>query len=201
MQKSEAIDQLATALSKVQGQLKAIKKDSLNDYTGKPYADFPSIWEACRELLASNGLSVSQPTALGEAGVVIVETMLMHTSGQWIMGQLAVPVPRDDSEKEKGKTLVQSVGSAVSHGRRYGFQGIVGVVLEGDDAEASGKTSGRETRDADPGEPLTLEEAKRLMDAQATKKDLAAWMNANRKRLSLCMESATAHFKERMKKL
>ena len=195
MQKSEQIDQLATALVKVQAQLKPLKRDTVNTYTGVLYADLLSIWEACRELLTSNGFCVIQTNSVGE-GNVIVETMLAHTSGQWIMGQLAVPIT-----EEKGKTLTQAVGSAVSYGRRYGLQGIVGIVLEGDEPEASGRTSGKRSADGGPGEPLTLEEAKKLMDAQGSKKALAAWMNANRRRLSLCMQGATEHFNERIKKL
>lgn len=132
MQKSETIGELAKALCKVQAGLKPALKDSQNPYFKSSYADLNSVWDACRELLTSNGLAVAQMNLPTENGV-IVETMLMHTSGEWISGELFLPLAKHDP---------QGVGSALTYGRRYGLAAMVGIVADVDDDgnHASGKT-------------------------------------------------------------
>lgn len=132
MQKSETIGELAKALCKVQAGLKPALKDSQNPYFKSSYADLNSVWDACRELLTSNGLAVAQMNLPTENGV-IVETMLMHTSGEWVSGELFLPLAKHDP---------QGVGSAVTYGRRYGLAAMVGIVADVDDDgnHASGKT-------------------------------------------------------------
>lgn len=132
MQKSETIGELAKALCKVQAGLKPALKDSQNPYFKSLYADLNSVWDACRELLTSNGLAVAQMNLPTENGV-IVETMLMHESGEWVSGELFLPLAKHDP---------QGVGSAVTYGRRYGLAAMVGIVADVDDDgnHASGKT-------------------------------------------------------------
>ena len=60
MNHSESIAKLATALSIVQGKLTHAKKDSANPFFKSKYADLESVWDACRSLLAENGLCVMQ---------------------------------------------------------------------------------------------------------------------------------------------
>ncbi len=132
MQKSETIGELAKALCKVQSGLKPALKDSQNPFFKSSYADLNSVWDACRELLTSNGLAVAQMNLPTENGV-IVETMLMHSSGEWISGELFLPLAKHDP---------QGVGSALTYGRRYGLAAMVGIVADVDDDgnHASGKT-------------------------------------------------------------
>ena len=60
MNQSESIANLAKALSIVQGKLTYAKKDSANPFFKSKYADLESVWDACRDLLAENNLSVMQ---------------------------------------------------------------------------------------------------------------------------------------------
>jgi hypothetical protein len=127
MQKSDSIGKLAAALSKAQGQIKGAAKDSENPFFKNKYADLTSVWEACREQLSNNELSITQLTDEAEDSI-IVETVLMHSSGEWISGRLAIkPVKADP----------QGVGSAITYARRYALAAIVGVAPEDDDAEAA----------------------------------------------------------------
>ena len=57
---SATIGKLVMALAKAQGQIKAAPKDSDNPFFKSKYADLASVWEACREPLAKNGLAVIQ---------------------------------------------------------------------------------------------------------------------------------------------
>ena len=128
MQKSEEINEIAKALSVVQSKLEGAKMDATNPFFKHKYATLASVWSACRELLASNGLSVVQTCSVGDNGGLIVDTTLLHTSGQWIGGELAVKPAKDDP---------QGIGSAITYARRYGLAAIIGVCPEDDDAEAA----------------------------------------------------------------
>jgi hypothetical protein len=127
MNKSENIQDLAAALSRAQAAIKGASKDSENPYFKSSYADLSSIWEAIREPLTSNGLSVTQTSDKTEYGMVI-ETMLMHSSGQWISGVYPINPVKNDP---------QSLGSAITYARRYALAAIVGVYQVDDDAEAA----------------------------------------------------------------
>lgn len=91
MNTSEQINEIATALSKAQGQIHGAIKDSTNPHFKSQYADLASIWDACRGALSGNGLSVVQMTAPSEKDEVVVTTRVLHSSGQWIEGVLALP--------------------------------------------------------------------------------------------------------------
>ena len=127
MRTSEQIHDLAAALSKAQAKIKGASKDSANPYFKSRYADLASVWDACREALTEQGLSVSQwPSADGAA--VTVETILAHESGQFISGTLTMTA-KDDTP--------QSIGSCVTYARRYSLAAAVGVAPEDDDGEAA----------------------------------------------------------------
>lgn len=125
---SETIGKIAEALSKAQGQMKGAVKDSTNPFFKQKYADLASVWEACREPLSKNNLSVTQTTRITDAGEPVIITTLMHSSGEWISGELLVkPI----------KTDPQSIGSAITYGRRYALSAMVGIAPEDDDAESA----------------------------------------------------------------
>lgn len=129
MYQSEQINELFTALAKAQGQIKPAAKDSLNPHFRSKYADLGSVWEACREALASNGLSVIQTLMYNETGAPNLVTTLGHSSGQWMKSIMALPTQ---------KTGPQELGSCLSYCRRYMLASMVGVYSDAvdDDAEA-----------------------------------------------------------------
>lgn len=132
MTKSETINELAAALSKAQGKIKGAIKDSKNPFFKSTYADLSSVWDACREALNENGLAVIQTTDLISATEMVLETILTHSSGQWIEGKYRLKPVKDDP---------QSMGSAVSYARRYALAAIVGVYQTDEDGNmASGKS-------------------------------------------------------------
>jgi hypothetical protein len=123
MNKSNTIKELATALVKVQAKLQPAAKDAKNPFFKSNYSTLNSVWDACRQLLTENGLAISQVNQATESGVII-ETILMHESGEWISGEIFLPLTKADA---------QGVGSATSYGRRYGLAAIVGIVADDDD--------------------------------------------------------------------
>lgn len=130
MNRSESINELATALVKVQSVIEGAKKDSDNPFFHSKYADLTSVWEACRKPLSDNGLSVVQGGVIVD-GQAYLETMLQHSSGQFISGMMPLRPSKDDP---------QGFVAACTYMRRAGLAAIVGVAPEDDDGnEASGK--------------------------------------------------------------
>lgn len=127
MTTSESINEIASALAKAQSEMGGAVKDSANPFFKSKYADLSSVWEACRGPLTKNGLAVIQsPSADGLR--VSVDTLLTHTSGQWMRGVVSVNAKEDSP---------QAVGSAITYLRRYALQSFAGVAPEDDDAEAA----------------------------------------------------------------
>ncbi len=127
MVKSENINELAGALSKAQGVMANAIKDSSNPFFKSKYADLTSVIEAIKEPLSTNGLSYSQIID-SENGEIFVETILMHTSGQYLSSKFKLKLSKDD---------MQGMGSAITYARRYALQSISGLSAEDDDGESA----------------------------------------------------------------
>jgi len=126
---SETIGNLAKALAAVQGKLKGAKKDSLNPHFRSSYADLASVWEACEPLLSENGLAVSQTfDGVDGAGRMILVSLLVHTSGEWISSRLAMPAD---------KVSPQGFVAASTYARRAALSALVGVAPVDDDGESA----------------------------------------------------------------
>ena len=128
MMQSESIANLAKALSIVQGKLTYAVKDSANPFFKSKYADLESVWDACRSLLAENGLCVMQFPGEFIDGCMSLNTMLAHSSGEWIKQTMEVPVTKPDA---------QGAGSAITYMRRYALAAVVGVVQADDDGNVA----------------------------------------------------------------
>lgn len=127
MRTSETINELASALAKAQAAMQGALKDSKNPFFKSNYADLQSVWDAIREPLTKNGLSVVQATEQAEDKIFII-TRLLHSSGQWIEGRLQVMALKQEP---------QAVGSAITYARRYALAAITGCVQIDDDAESA----------------------------------------------------------------
>lgn len=142
---SETIATLAAALAKAQAAIQPASKDKLNPAFRQHYADLTSVWDACRDALTSNGLSVVQmPIDAGE-GRVGLSTMLLHSSGEYIQSVVSTRLVKDDP---------QGVGSALTYLRRYALSAMVGVVADNDDdGNAASQAPRQQQRPARPEPP------------------------------------------------
>lgn len=127
MQRSEQINELAAALVKAQGAIGGAKKDSTNPHFKSAYADLASVWDAVRAPLSAAGLAVMQWPRTVENGVEI-ETMIAHSSGQWMSDTLWMPCVKMDAH---------GLGSAITYGRRYALMSVMGVAPVDDDGNAA----------------------------------------------------------------
>jgi hypothetical protein len=128
MNSSAEIKQVAAALVKTQHSLGAAVKDSDNPFFKKKYADLSSVWEACHQALQDNGLAVIQLSVPADPGFAALETIFLHTSGEWIAGIAVAPLAKNDP---------QAYGSAITYLRRYGMKAGIGVMDTDDDAEGA----------------------------------------------------------------
>lgn len=126
MEKSDSIKNIATALCKFQGEMGAIGKDASNPFFKSKFASLSKIIEETRAPLAANGLSYVQ-FPHGDSELI---TMLMHVSGEWMLdGYKITPVDQKP----------QSIGSALSYGRRYALCSILGLQVDDDDGNEASK--------------------------------------------------------------
>ena len=129
--RSDSIKEIGTALAKAQGVLIGAVKDSVNPHFRNKYADLASCWDACRKALTSNGIAVVQMPEKDSVGYY-VETLLTHSSGEWIASKCYINPSKDDC---------QGLGSAITYARRYGLSAMVGISAEDDDAEGATRSA------------------------------------------------------------
>ncbi len=130
MYQSEQINELATALAKAQGQMQHAIKDSVNPHFKSKYADLASVIDAIRVPLSENGLSFMQPIRI-ENNVNVLDTILFHTSGQWIKSTVAVNVDGTN------RNAIQAFGAALSYLRRYSLSSLIGISQDDDDGNSA----------------------------------------------------------------
>jgi hypothetical protein len=165
MNHSEQIGDLIAALSKAQGEMTFAKKDSENPFFKSTYSDLASIWEAIRAPLTHNALAVTQTLEHTDDGLIAVDTLLAHASGQWVRGRMAA---------RPGKEDVQAAGSCCTYLRRYSLAAICGIAPSDsdDDGEAAMARNENNAKAAPARKPPTRSNGQKP-DAEATKKAAA----------------------------
>lgn len=151
MNSSEQINELASALAKAQGQIAPAKYDGRNPHLKNRYATLAAIWDAIRNPLSENGLSVVQVVTTEPDGMFLL-TRLMHSSGQYI--QAVYPITAGDS---RGMSSAQAIGSALTYARRYSLTALVGVVSDDDDdGNAAGDTQTQRSQPQEQAKPQSI---------------------------------------------
>jgi hypothetical protein len=138
---SPSLESLAPALVAAQAAVKVASKDATNPQLKSRYADLGNVWDACREALTANGLAISQHPGM-DGATVTLDTMIIHTSGQFVTSRCAAPLV--EMVTREGKIIppnAQMVGSAISYLRRYALAAIVGVVSDVLDDDGSAASS------------------------------------------------------------
>lgn len=132
MRSSEKVGQIAAALAKAQANMQPPKKDrkaeikSAKGEYSYHYSDLASLIDAIRKPLTENEIAFLQPIHQ-ENGHLVIETLLVHSSGEWYASDY--PVLMYDRPQEQG--------SAITYGRRYSLGTMVGLAPEDDDGAAA----------------------------------------------------------------
>jgi len=132
MFKSDTLTKLAPALLKAQRNMGAALKDSKNPFFKSKFADLNAVIDAAVPVLNEQGITVLQnPTTLdfSTGPKVVLQTMLLHESGEYITSETDIVVAKQNDP--------QAMGSAISYARRYGLQAAVTLKAEDDDGESN----------------------------------------------------------------
>ena len=123
MKTSDSITAISKALIEFQGRMVKVRKDSLNPHFKNRYASLSQIIESVQKPLNECGLAIVQLPA----GDHELETILIHTSGEYIAETYHMSPQRDDP---------QGLGSTITYQRRYALGAILCLNIdEDDDAE------------------------------------------------------------------
>lgn len=130
MKTSPTITKISEALVKAQQKIGAAKKDAKNPFFHTMYADLGSVMEACKSAVNDEGITILQPTT-----TTTVETILLHSSGEWLASETSIVC--------KEQSNPQALGSAITYARRYGLSSMLFIPSEDDDANAASPTQTR----------------------------------------------------------
>src|SRR5437899_2089839 len=126
MEHSTTIAAIATAMAKAQGDFKDAERDRDNPFFKSTYSTMAAVLEACRAALAKNEIAVFQATEDADGDSLQVETMLVHSSGEWFRTKLKVRVLAmkvEKGDRDTGTAAVkaitpQGMGSASTYACR-----------------------------------------------------------------------------------
>lgn len=122
MEHSDSIQNIAVALCSVQKQLKPLKRNADNPFFKSNYTDLAAMTDAIYPLATEAGIAVVQ----GGDGSTL-DTMLLHSSGEWIRTSLIMPAEPNP----------QKLGSVITYFRRYALAAAFGAVSEGEDDDGN----------------------------------------------------------------
>lgn len=124
---SENLDLIAKAIANAQAEMGHARKDNTNPHFGSKYADLAAVWDAIGVEMAKQGVAIIQaPSATGN--LVTVETMLVHSSGQWMKSTLTLTC---------SNYTAHAIGSGLTYARRYSLAAMCGIAPDDDDGNAA----------------------------------------------------------------
>jgi len=124
---SEQISNIAAALLKAQKAISHVLKSADNPYYKSRYADLTAVIDSVKEPLNDNGIAFLQAVDENGEGSTVIDTILLHESGQYLSTRTPVFCKKPDDP--------QAFGSGVTYSKRYALQAILGLPTEDDDAE------------------------------------------------------------------
>ncbi|MEG0209038.1 MULTISPECIES: ERF family protein [Gammaproteobacteria] len=133
MKHSESFGKVAAALISAKKKFVPAKKTGYNQHLKNKYSTLDDVLEAIDPGLKDNNIMVLQSmldTSTDKS--MHIETLIMHSSGEWISFQYNMPIE---------KTTAQGYGSTTSYGRRYALCAALGISQSDDDAEIAKRSA------------------------------------------------------------
>ena len=197
MKKSESISKLMPALIAARAEISNVKKTSTNPHFKSKYAPLDEIIEATDGPLNRNGLYMMNDVRSDSAGEITVSAAVYHVSGEWMETEgVRIRLTKDDA---------QGVGSAITYGRRYTVQSILGIASEDDDGNAASKSDKSLINTAIQKQKGDIAAAKKMIAMAKTstdcaeiekKLDLRAWTDDEYSELIDTLNAARVKFQE-----
>ena len=129
MNKSESVSELLKAVSKFQGELENVEKAKAGH--GYKYATLGNCIDSAKPMLASNGLSVIQLMGNDDKGGVTMETVLGHSSGEYMSSMCVMPIAK--LAGGGAGNPAQVMGASITYMRRYQYAAIIGLAQDDTD--------------------------------------------------------------------
>lgn len=132
MNSSEKIGAVAKALSAAQAELKNPTKgkiatiDSNKGRFKYSYTDFAGALDQIRAVLSKHGLAFTQNPFVVEGNYVMLDSRVLHESGEWLGNVYPVGLVADH----------RTLGSAMSYARRHAGFPLLGIQGEDEDDDA-----------------------------------------------------------------
>ena len=149
MKTSESITNIAVALHRFHGLMGKVGKDATNPHFKNKYASLSNIIEATTPHLNAVGLSIIQLPC--ESGL---ETMLLHTSGEYISSVSLTPC--------KDASNPQALGSALTYAKRYSYAGALNLNIDEDDDANAATVAPKQVTQPKP-QPKVVPKAERII--------------------------------------
>jgi len=126
---STEVDKILSKLFKVKSKLESVKKTAKNPFFKSNYADLPAHLELVEPLLQEEGLVLLQPTEVNPILGNSMATSVIYDkdSGQFVKSVMNLV----------GETDMQKSGAAVTYGRRFTLNALLGMISEDDDGETA----------------------------------------------------------------
>jgi len=131
---SESIDKIAEALSAAQGEYPCIPFNRKTEMWSNEYSDFDTLMKHIFPILSKYQISFTQRTEVVEDNVMLLRSVVMHTSNQWLSSCIRVNPPRND---------IECLDSTLIDLKREQAKIILGISLEGDVRDDDGEDAMR----------------------------------------------------------
>lgn len=133
MEKSKTVTEITKALLAAQKEIGTLFKNKLVK-AGKfdyKYADLAAVIDLIKEPLNKHDIVFLQSIDAKDGGDAILETILMHTSGEFYSSKTPIYCASPNSP--------QAFGSGVSYAKRYALLALLGLPTEDDDGDKASK--------------------------------------------------------------
>lgn len=137
---SPTITKFAAAMTLVQAEMGSAPENAKNPHFNSSYADLSSVINTAKPVLAKHGFSMLQFPS-GMPPNARVTTVVLHSSGEWMAGDLTLRPSKDDP---------QGHGSAISYARRYSGESVLNMATKDDDGNNASQSGNQPRQDAPP---------------------------------------------------
>lgn len=127
MKHSDTLTKIAPALVAALARIEGVARDANNPFFKSKYATLESVIAASKDILAEHDLALMQFPGDCANGVMHLETVFVHVSGEWIGAEMGIVLG--------SKADPQAIGSAISYGRRYAQMSALNMPAVDDDGE------------------------------------------------------------------
>lgn len=146
MRLREAAIAFDEAMTLVQGEMRAVVKDSENAQTRSTYESYYALDRELRPIYTKHGLSLSFNTAPGLTENSIRVLCRVAKGGYGRDYQLDMPADGKGARGSEVMTRTHATGSATTYGRRYLLKMIFNIAIKGDKDDDDGVDAGRVER-------------------------------------------------------